>query len=103
MAGISVDMQRLVEYAKTLDAASRELAACRDRLALTIGAEAFGPLGTSVRVERAYATAAGALGGQLSRAVDALSSAADGLTRVASEHAAADADNAALLRRVVDQ
>ncbi|MBO0841468.1 MAG: hypothetical protein J2O49_11680 [Sciscionella sp.] len=100
MAGISVDMQRLSEHAKTLAAASQELAQCRDRIAVTISAEAFGQLGKAVRVEEAYASAAGALGGQLSRAINALASAADGLTEVAGGHASADEDNAALLRRV---
>jgi hypothetical protein len=100
MAGIEVDPDWINGYAKTLGTASDELGKSAESLGgASLGAEAFGELGRTVRTADAYQRAATTLRDQLNRAVESLRSASEGLCEVAGQHTGRDEDSAAQIRR----
>lgn len=101
MGGISVDAEWITGYARTVEQAAGELtAALRALEGAPLGGAAFGEFGRAAGAVDAYGHAAGALQAQVSRASDALRSAAEGLRGIAGSHTALDEEQAAALRRV---
>jgi hypothetical protein len=100
MAGIKIDPDWVSGYAKRVARAADELDKGADLMgSAPLRHDSFGDLGRTVRSADAYARAAEMLRGQLSRAVEALTSAADGLRDVADRYRAADDDSAHLIKR----
>jgi uncharacterized protein YukE len=88
-------------YAKTVERAAAELATVSGTVKEgTLSAEAFGDLGRTSRTAESYATAAGALRQQLTRAAEALTDAAANLHKVADHYGHHDEDSAAEFRRI---
>ena len=100
MAGIEVDPGWVNDYAKTVGNASDELRRASDALhRMPLGAEAFGELGRTIRTAEAYTRAATTLRDQLTRAMESLKSASDGLRAVAAQHTTQDEDSAGQIKR----
>lgn len=100
MAGIKINPEGVGDYAKRVAHAADELDRGADLMRTApLGHESFGELGRAVRSADAYARAAEMLRGQLSRAVEALTSAAEELREVADRYRAADDDSAHLIKR----
>lgn len=96
---IKVDPQWIAKYATTAEQAGDDLAAALHALqGAPLTSAAFGQVGQMVGSASAYNGAATALQGQVSRAVDALHSAATNLRGIAGEHSSADEDQAAALK-----
>lgn len=91
MSAMEVDPERVSAYAKTTKQAAGDLSGAQDKLTGThLSGDAFGELGRTVRAAEAYSKASGTLLGQLSRAVEALHSASEGLDAVAESHRGSD-------------
>lgn len=100
MAGIKINPDWVGGYAKRVARAADELDKGEDLMQTApLGQESFGELGRTVRSADAYARASEMLRGQLSRAVEALTSASEGLREVAERYRAADDDSAHLIKR----
>ncbi len=100
MAGIKVDPDWIVDYAKTVSAAAGRLSDGATVLdTAPLGPEAFGELGRTVRVADAYQRASTALRAQLTRGVEALTSAGESLEDVAGKYRTSDDDGVVALRR----
>lgn len=100
MAVIKVDPDWVGDYAKKVADAATELSEGATVLnTAPLGPEAFGSLGRTVRTADAYLRAAEALRGQLTRGVDALTTASENLAEVAEKYRASDDDGAVTLRR----
>ena len=101
MSGISVNHDWITSYANTVAQAADELAkASRPLQATPLTAASFGSIGSEVQAGSAYNQVAQTLEQQLSRASAALQAAATNLRTVTSEHAEADAQQAAAFRAV---
>lgn len=101
---MEVDPDRVSAYAKTTGKAATDLSGAQGKLTSThLSSEAFGELGRTVRTSEAYSKASGTLLSQLSRAVDALHSAAEGLDKVAESHRGSDEDAAKQISRTHDR
>lgn len=101
MAGIRVDSGWIADYARTVEQAGDDLTHVLDDLRGTpLGSASFGDVGKQLGTAEAYNRASTTLQQQLSRAAAALTSAADNLRKVATQHSASDADAAASLRAV---
>jgi hypothetical protein len=100
MAGIKVDPDWIVDYAKTAAEAAGRLSDGATVLdTAPLGPEAFGELGRTVRTAEAYQRASTALRAQLDRGVEALTSAGETLRDIADKHRASDDDGVVALRR----
>jgi uncharacterized protein YukE len=96
VAGIKVDLGWLTGYATTVEQAGDDLATALTELdGKYLTARAFGDVGRQLGTMAAYQNAADTLREQLSRAVDALFSAAGNLRVIAREHSASDQQQAA--------
>jgi uncharacterized protein YidB (DUF937 family) len=100
VTGVHIDPDWIASYAKTVSRSSAELGSARDALkGAPLPADAFGQLGHNTGADTAYAQAAQTLSDQLSRAVDALTAAAEGLAKTADHYGSHDQDMAALLKK----
>lgn len=95
MSAMEVDPDQVSAYAKTTGKAATDLAGEQEKLTSThLSTEAFGELGRTVRTSEAYSKASGTLLSQLERAVAALTSASEGLDKVADAHRGSDEEAA---------
>jgi hypothetical protein len=100
MTGIRFDAGWVGGYAKVAESSAEALdEGLRTVNSAPLTEESFGRLGTTVRTDEAYGRAAGLLREQLARGVEALRSAADGLTKVTAGYETSDDDNVETLRR----
>ena len=100
MSGVRIDPDWIASYAKTVSRSATDLGSARDALRGTpLPGDAFGQLGRNTGADTAYAQAAQTLSDQLSRAVDALTAAAEGLAKTAGHYGSHDHDVAAMLKR----
>lgn len=101
MAGIKASSDWITGYATTAERAGDDLASALETLrAMPLTSGAFGDAGRQLGTAGAYHNAAGMLQQQLSRAADALHSAADNLRTIAAQHSSSDQQAAAALRAV---
>ncbi len=101
MAGITANADWITGYATTAEHAGDDLASALEALRGTpLSSTAFGDTGRQLGTAGAYQSAADTLQQQLSRAVDALHSAATNLRTIATKHSTSDQDAAAVLRAV---
>lgn len=101
MAGITANADWITGYATTAEQAGDDLANALEALRGTpLSSVAFGDVGRQLGTAGAYQNAADMLQQQLSRAADALHSAATNLRTIASQHSASDQQAAAALRAV---
>jgi uncharacterized protein YukE len=99
VAGIKVDPSWITGYAGTVEQAGDDLAGALTALRSTpLTSASFGDVGKQLGTADAYQGAATTLQQQLTRAADALRSAAANLRTVAAEHTSGDEDQAAALR-----
>ncbi|MGH3863160.1 hypothetical protein [Actinokineospora sp.] len=100
MTAIKVDPDWVSGYAKKVAENAEALGAGADVLnAAPLTAEAFGSLGRTVRIAESYGRAAEVLRGQLTRAVEALESAAHSLGQVAETYAVSEGDSVREINR----
>lgn len=100
MAAIKVDPDWISGYAKKVAENAEALGAGAEVLnTAPLTAEAFGSLGRTVRIAESYGRAAEVLRGQLTRAVEALESAADSLGQVAETYKVSDDDGVQKINR----
>lgn len=101
MAGIRVSSDWITGYAKTAEQAGDDLAKALESLrGMPLSSAAFGDVGKQLGTADAYNGAAATLEQQVSRAADALRSAADNLRKTATHHSSSDEQAAAVLRAV---
>ena len=101
MAGIKASSDWITGYATTADQAADDLAGALETLRGTpLTSAAFGDAGKQLGTAGAYQGAADTLQQQVSRAADALHSAADNLRTIATQHTSSDAEAARVLRAV---
>ncbi|MBP2476180.1 hypothetical protein JOF53_005052 [Crossiella equi] len=100
MTKVRIDTDWLGGYAKQVAAAGEELRRASGALnAAPLGPEAFGELGRELRTAESYRRAADLLRGQLTRAGEALASAATELGEVIEHYRGGESDSALDLRR----
>jgi hypothetical protein len=100
MTGIKFDAGWVGGYAKVAESSAEALdEGLRTVNSAPLTEESFGRLGTTVRTDEAYGRAAGLLREQLARGVEALRSAAEGLTKVTGDYEGSDDDNVGTLKR----
>jgi type VII secretion effector (TIGR04197 family) len=100
VTGVKIDPDWIASYAKTVSRSATDLGSARDALrGAPLPSDAFGQLGRNTGADTAYAQAAQTLSDQLSRAVDALTAAAEGLAKTADHYGSHDQDVAAMLKR----
>ena len=100
MAGIKVDPGWIAGYATTVEQAGDDLATALGALSRNqLTSASFGEVGKQLGTADAYNGASTTLQQQLSRASDALRSAATNLRTIAREHSSADEQQAAALRK----
>ncbi|MBC6446330.1 hypothetical protein [Actinokineospora xionganensis] len=100
MTAIKVDPDWVSGYAKKVAENAEALGAGAEVLnTAPLAAEAFGSLGRTVRIAESYGRAAEVLRGQLTRAVEALESAADSLGQVAEHYAVSEGDSVREINR----
>jgi hypothetical protein len=100
VSGIEVDPAWVDGYATKVRDSADDLRKAADSLnGAALGADAFGELGRTARTADAYLRAAGTLREQLGRAVDSLSSAAEGLNSVTRRYSTDDEDSAGQINR----
>ncbi len=100
MTGIKFDAGWVGGYAKVAESSAEALdEGLRTVNSAPLTEESFGRLGTTVRTDEAYGRAAGLLREQLARGVEALRSAAEGLTTVTAGYESSDDDNVGTLKR----
>lgn len=100
MTGIKLDAAWVGGYAKlTADSAEALAQGVETMATAPLGDESFGELGRATGATEAYDKAAQLLRGQLARAVEALSSASDGLAKVTAAYQATDEDSRRAIER----
>jgi hypothetical protein len=104
VSAMEVDPDRVSAYAKTTGKAAIDLSGAQEKLTSThLSGEAFGELGRTLRTSEAYSKASGTLLSQLNRAIAALSSASEGLDKVAEAHRGSDEEAAKHISRAHDR
>ena len=99
--GIKIDPGWIAGYATTAEQAGDELASALQALqGMPLTSAAFGEIGRTVGSANAYNGAATALQQQVSRAADALHTAAANLRTIATAHSSADEEHASVLKSV---
>jgi hypothetical protein len=100
VTGIKFDATWVGGYAQLTGNSADALAEGVKTMAIEpLNEESFGQLGKTVRTTEAYRNAAGLLREQLNRAVEALSSAADGLDKVTAGYVDSDDEGGVTIRR----
>lgn len=100
MTGIRLDASWVGGYAKlTADSAGALAEGVKTMGAEPLEDESFGRLGRQIRTPQAYGAAARLLRAQLDRAVEALTSASDGLDKVTAVYVDSDESGMVALRR----
>jgi hypothetical protein len=100
VTGIKFDAAWVGGYAKLAEGSAEALAEGVKTMAVEpLDEESFGQLGKTVKTTQAYEKAAQLLRDQLARAVDALSSASDGLEKVTAGYTDTDDEGGVTIRR----
>ena len=100
MTGMSFDAEWVGGYAQLAAKSSDALGEGVQTMATApLTDESFGQLGRTLRVTEAYTSVAGTLRDQLTRAVEALGSASDGLQQVSSKYVDSDEATASTIDR----